>query len=144
MKRLVLLFIPALALATAFADGPSARVSHVWIRVSPPGVGVDAGYLHLDNLTGKPLSLDAVTSPDFASVEIHQSIVKDGVESMQPVPKLDIPSQGGVDLKPGGYHLMLMNPRKNLFPGDTVSLSLSFSDGSELLILAPVRRDAPP
>lgn len=141
MNRLVLLFISMLALAAGFADGPSARASHVWIRVTPAGVA--AGYLHLDNQTGKPLSLDKVSSADFESVEIHQSIVKDGVESMQPVPKLDIPVQGGVDLKPGSYHLMLMNPHKNLFPNDTVSLTLSFSDGSELLILAPVRRDAP-
>lgn len=144
MNRLVLLLAAMLALASAYADGPSVRASHVWIRVSPPGVGVDAGYLTLENLTGKPLSLDKVSSPDFESVMIHQSIEKGGVESMQELPELALPSKGTVDFKPGGYHLMLMNPRKNLFPGDTVTLMLSFSDGSELAILAPVRRDAPP
>lgn len=144
MNRLVWLLATMLALAAAHAEGPSVRASHVWIRVSPPGVGVDAGYLTLENLTGKPLSLDKVSSPDFESVMIHKSIVKDGVESMQELPKLELPVRGGVDFKPGGYHLMLMSPRKNLFPGDTVTLMLSFSDGSELAILAPVRRDAPP
>jgi len=144
MNRLALLLATMLVVATACADGPSVRASHVWIRVSPPGVGVDAGYLTLENLTGKPLDLQKVTSTDFESVEIHQSIEKDGVESMQELSKLALPVKGGVDFKPGGYHLMLMSPRKNLFPGDTVTLMLSFSDGSELAILAPVRRDAPP
>jgi hypothetical protein len=144
MRRLALLLATMIAFAAAHAEGPSVRASHVWIRVSPPGVGVDAGYLTLENLTGKPLDLQQVTSPDFESVEIHQSIVKGGVESMQELPKLALPIKGGVDFTPGGYHLMLMNPRKNLFPGDTVTLMLSFSDGSELAILAPVRRDAPP
>ena len=144
MNRLVVSFAALLVLAGAQADGPSVRANHVWIRVSPPGVGVDAGYLALENLTGKPLSLDKVSSPDFESVMIHQSIEKDGVESMQELTKLALPVKGAVEFKPGGYHLMLMTPRKNLFPGDTVTLMFSFSDGSELAILAPVRRDAPP
>src|SRR5690242_16846496 len=102
MNRLTLLLATLLVVATAYADGPSVRARHVWIRVSPPGVGVDAGYLTLENLTGKPLDLQKVASPDFESVEIHQSIEKDGVESMQELSKLALPVKGGVDFKPGG------------------------------------------
>jgi copper(I)-binding protein len=137
----IVLTIPAPALVAA--DGPSTRVSHVWIREAPPGINVLAGYFTLENLTGKTLTLDEVTSPDFGKVEIHQSVQKDGTESMQQLDSLEIPAHGNVEFRPGGYHLMLMQPHKNLFSGDTVSLILSFSDGSQLAILAPVRHDAP-
>ncbi|HEY3859644.1 MAG TPA: copper chaperone PCu(A)C [Gammaproteobacteria bacterium] len=125
------------------ADGPSVRASQVWIRQSPPGVDVLAGYFSLTNLTDKPLTLNAVQSPDFGSVEMHRSFVKDGVEQMEAVPNVVIPAHGSVEFKPGAYHLMMLQAKKNLFAGDMVSLTLSFSDGSQLAILAPVRHDPP-
>ena len=143
MRRLLALFVVLLAVVPAWGDGPSVRASHVWIRQAPPGVKVLAAYLSLENLTGAPLSFVAVSSPEFDSVMIHESVVKDGIESMVPVDRLPIPAKGRVELKPGGYHLMLMQPKKNLFAGDTVTLILTFSDKSELAILAPVRRDPP-
>lgn len=143
MRRLLALFAVLLTVASAWGDGPTVSASNVWIRQAPPGVKVLAAYLSLENLTGAPLSLDSVSSPEFDSVMIHESVVKDGIESMVHVDKLPIPAKGRVELKPGGYHLMLMQPKKTLFAGDTVTLMLTFSDKSELAILAPVRRDPP-
>lgn len=145
MRRLFLLLALAAAWlpAALMADGPSTRVSHVWIREAPPGVEVLGGYFTLENLTAKPLTLTAVNSPDFGSVMMHQTVQKGGQEDMQEVAKIDIAAHGSVEFKPGGYHLMLMQPKKNLGAGDTVTLMLTFSDGSELAILAPVRRDPP-
>ena len=128
---------------TAWSAGPSVLASKVWIRQSPPGVSVMAGYFTLQDLTDKPLDLKSVTSPDFASVEMHRSFVKDNQEQMEPVPGITLPAHGSVEFKPGSYHLMLMQPKKNLFAGDNVTLTLAFSDGSELTLLAPVRREAP-
>ena len=145
MRRLFLL----LALCAAFlpaalmADGPSTHVSHVWIREAPPGVDVLGGYFILENLTAKPLSLTGVSSPDFGSVMMHETVQQGGQESMREVAEVDLPAHGSVEFKPGGYHLMLMQPKKNLSAGDTVTLMLTFSDKSELAILAPVRRDPP-
>jgi len=132
-------FLPA----AVSADGPTVRVHHVWVREAPPGVDVMGGYFVLENLTENALTLTDVSSPDFASVMMHESVVKDGQESMQEVARIDIPARGSVEFKPGGYHLMLMQPKKNLFSGDMVTLMLKFSDGSELAIMANVRREAP-
>ncbi len=143
-RTLALLILLAAALpAAVWGDGPSVQASKIWIREGAPGVTVLGGYLSLANLTAKPLQLTAVSSPDFDSVEMHRSFVKDGMESMEPVPAVDIPAHGSVDFKPGGFHLMLMQPKKNLFAGDMVTLMLTFSDKSELAIMAPVRRDPP-
>lgn len=145
MRRLFLplLLWAALSPAAAMADGPSTQVSHVWIREAPPGTDVMAGYFVLQNLTSRPLSLTAVSSPEFGQVMMHESVVQGSEESMRAVAKVELPARGSIEFKPGGYHLMLMQPRKNLFSGDNVTLMLTFSDGSELAILAPVRRDPP-
>jgi hypothetical protein len=133
----------AIVLPLANAAGPSVRASLVWIRQAPPGIAVLAGYFTLQNLTDQPLTLTAVESRDFGSVEMHRSFIKDGVEEMEPVPSIVIPAHGSVEFKPGGYHLMMMQPKKNLFAGDMAEVTLTFSDGSQLAILAPVRHDPP-
>lgn len=146
MKHPLFLVLAGCACAlpiAALADGPSTRVSHVWIRQAPPGADVMAGYFTLENLTAMPLDLTAVTSPDFGSVMMHESIQQGTEESMVEVPRISIPAHGSVKFKPGGFHLMLMHPNKKLYSGDMVSLILSFSDGSQLAILAYVRRDPP-
>jgi hypothetical protein len=139
---LLLMIVMLLPLADA-ATGPSVRASLVWIRQPPPGVAVLAGYFTLQNLTDQALTLTSVESRDFGSVQMHRSFVKDGVEQMEPVPSITIPAHGSVEFKPGGLHLMMMQPRKNMFPGDLAEVTLNFSDGSQLAILAPVRHDPP-
>lgn len=140
---------PALFLSLAVltpgmaADGPEVRASHVWVREAPPGTDTMAGYFTLENLTGKPISLTGASSPDFASTMLHESVQKDGEESMQDVAAVQIPPHGSIEFKPGSYHLMLMQPKKNYYSGDLVTLMLTFSDKSELMIIANVRRDAP-
>ena len=145
IQRLLLICaLGALLLPAAMAaDGPTMRVNHVWVREAPPGVEVMAGYFVLENLTDKPLALTETSSPDFGSVMMHESVVKGSQEGMQEVAQILVPAHGSVEFKPGGYHLMLMQPRKNLFSGDMVTLMLKFSDGSELAILANVRREPP-
>jgi copper(I)-binding protein len=144
MRRLTLFAALALLLpASALGDGPTVRASHVWIREAPPGISVLAGYFTLENLTGAALDLTGVSSPDFGSAMLHETVEKDGTGSMREVAKLTIPARGRVEFKPGGYHVMLMQPRKNMFSGDLVTLVFSFSDGSQLTLIAPVRREPP-
>ncbi|HEY3643857.1 MAG TPA: copper chaperone PCu(A)C [Gammaproteobacteria bacterium] len=140
---ILLLLLLTLSPISAWSGGPAVSASKVWIRQSPPGVTVLAGYFTLQDLTDKPLDLKSVSSPNFASVEMHRSFVKDGQEQMAPVLSITLPAHGSVEFKPGSYHLMLMQPKKNLFAGDMVTLTLEFSDGSELTLMAPVRRDPP-
>ena len=143
MLHRVLLAALLLSPLAAWSDGPTVSASHVWIRQAPPGINVLAGYFTLQNLTGKPLDLTSVASSEFGSVEMHKSFVKDNQEQMEAVPSITLPAHGSIEFKPGSYHLMLMQPKQNLFPGDMVTLNLGFSDGSELSILAPVRHDPP-
>lgn len=146
MSRLCMLLLPFLMITTSLAraEGPSIIASHIWIREAPPGVEVMAGYMTLANQTGNALTLNTVTSPNFGEVALHRTLQRTGAVSMQPVKSLVLPAHASVKLAPGSYHLMLMQPAKPLYVGDLVTLSLTFSDGSSLTIMAPVRRDAPP
>ena len=143
-KCVLLLAFLMSAASTAHAEGPSILASHIWIRQAPPGAEVMAGYMTLTNQTGKAFTLDAVTSPNFGEVALHRTLQRNGMDSMQPVRSLLLAAHASVKLAPGGYHLMLMHPVKPLYDGDLVTLSLMFSDGSSLTIMAPVRRDTPP
>ena len=58
---------------------------------------------------------------------------------MRPVKSIPVPAGGTVELKPGGYHIMLLDLKKDLKPGDTVPVTLSFEHGGELRIEAAVR-----
>jgi len=73
--------------------------------------------------------MTAISSPQCASVELHETIVTDGVTSMQPIPALTIPAGRTTNLEPGGIHVMCHGAAR-LEEGGTAELVLDFVDGS--------------
>lgn len=132
-----------LAPLASHATGPSVSAGNVWIREAPPGAEVMAGYLVLTNHTDQPLALAAVTSPDFGAVVVAANAPHAGTTGAQTVARFVIPAHQNITLAPGKSYLLLSKPVKPLFDGDLVTLTLNFSDGSALTILAPVRHEAP-
>lgn len=108
---------------------PPLVANDVVVMRPMPAMQMSAGYLSLSNNTNAPLTITRVSSPEFGSVEMHESTVEDGVARMRAMPALHIPAHGTVTLERGGKHLMLMNPAST---SDTVSLN--FYDGDRLLI----------
>jgi periplasmic copper chaperone A len=146
MMRRVLMLLAMTVAAFPFsgqADGPVVAATHVWIREAPAGMADLAGYLTLQNLSSRTLTLISVTSPDFGSIFIQHSTAKDGELDTQPVTNLAIPAHKVLVFASGGYQLTLTKPVKRLFDGDLVTLTLTFSDHSSLTIMAPVRSDRP-
>lgn len=141
--KLIRLLLAALLLMsqapTALADA-TLQVTDAWIREAPPGAGMLAGYLTLANTGDTPIVVEAVSSPAFAAVEIHQSLVEDGIARMLPVEALTVPPHGTLRLEPGGYHLMLMHPAQPLAAGENVVLRLQPADGACVTVTATVRR----
>ena len=133
-----------LVAAGVHADGPSISASHVWIREAPLGTEVMAGYLTLTNLSDRTISLDRITSPDFGEVRLQPDVQQNVKGSTQAAKALALPAHTGVTLGAGGEHLVLMRPVKTPHASDFITLTLTFSDGSSLTIMAPVRRSPPP
>lgn len=137
MKRMV---TALLLVATAAAAEPPVSATGAWVRAAPPGVPMMAGYLTLHNATRRVVTLTAVESPNFERIELHRSVMVDGVARMERVPGIEVPRRGEVALEPGGLHMMLVRPIGTVRDGDTVDLVLSFDNGWTLELSVPVRR----
>jgi len=123
----------------AVADS-NILVRDAWVREAPPGAAVLAAYFTLENTGTKEDKLVAVRGPDFAKIEIHATEIRDGVARMIALDALPISPHALVKLAPGGYHLMLHHPRRELAAGMSVKLELRFDSGAQLTVVAPVRR----
>ena len=102
INGLILIFILFLNINVALAEDISGiDISHLWISEAPPTVSVLVAYVTLKNKSTKIASLISVSSPLFSSIEIHRSIVKDDVASMERYSSLTIPAKSTIKLLPG-------------------------------------------
>jgi copper(I)-binding protein len=115
-------------------------VNDAWVREAPPVAKVLAAYLTIENHTDKDKVLTAVSSSSFDKIEIHKSMQKGGMATMEQQKQLTVPAQGKVALEPGSFHLMLFTPAKTLKAGDKVDFTLKFQNGSTMTITAPVKK----
>jgi copper(I)-binding protein len=116
--------------ASACAGPPCApRVTDGWIRVTPGGMAMMAGYAHIGNACPSAATIVRASSPAFADTSIHETTMQAGISRMRPVPRLQVPAHGGVVLRPGGVHLMLMQPKTALKAGETVEIDFVLEDG---------------
>jgi copper(I)-binding protein len=128
------------ALASLSAHAQVA-VSDAWVRGTVPGQRATGAFMQL--ASPADTALVAVSSPSAKSAEIHTMAMEGGVMKMRAIDSLTLPAGKTVELKPGGYHLMLMDLAQPLKEGDTVSMVLTFADGkggkTTQEVKAPVR-----
>jgi len=131
----ILLILVLLFPAVAFAE---LEISEARIKNLPPTVPVRAGYMTIHNASQTAVSIVAIRSDAFAKVEIHRSIMKDGMMHMDPVDNLQIAPGASLQLAPGGLHLMMMQPVQATKPGDEIEIILQLDDGSEQRLMMKV------
>ena len=136
MRSVALIVCLFLAACGGEAKAPLVA-SEIVITEPVPGRHMSAGYISLTNNTSDAINITHVMSPEFDAVEMHESLVEDGVAKMRPIEELVIPANSSVSLQRGGKHLMLMRPTGAL---DTVSLSFYSGDTLLLNVNAPVSR----
>jgi copper(I)-binding protein len=110
------------AAALASAQAPGVSVSNAWARATVPGQQATGAYLDIVSSEGG--ALVGATSPVAGTVEVHQMSLENGVMKMRAAPRLVLPAGETVSLKPGGYHVMLMDLKQALREGDKVPLTL--------------------
>ena len=112
-------------------------IGHPHARPTNAGQQVGAGYLKLSN-QGAADRLLSATSPAAASVELHSMSMEGDVMKMRQVDAIDLPAGQTVELKPGGYHLMLMGLKTPLKAGDKLPLTLKFEKAGEVVVTVNV------
>lgn len=143
----------ALALVAALCFAPTAalaadadvRVDDAWVRATVPGQRSAGAYMTLTSPTSSRLV--GVATPAAGVAQIHEMAMEGTTMRMHPVDGVALPAGQAVALKPGGYHVMLMELKQPLKVGDRMPLTMRFEDADrrpgEKTVQVDVR-DAPP
>lgn len=129
MKRLAFsilttsLLTASLSLA-ALAD--TVKVSDPWARATAPGAPAGGAFMGLT--ADANMTLIAAESDASKVVELHTMKMENGVMVMRQVPKIDLPKDQTVSLKPGGLHIMLIGLNAPLKAGEKVNMTLRVTD----------------
>ncbi|NII11680.1 copper chaperone PCu(A)C [Oleiagrimonas sp. C23AA] len=123
--------------ASAVAAAPQAHsnvsVSHAWIRVLP-GALPGGGYATVHNHGEQAVQLVGADSPAYGHIMLHKSTTEGGVSRMAAVKAITVPAHGQVAFAPGGYHLMMMQAKTPVKPGQSVPVTLHFASGATLKV----------
>ena len=130
-----------LFMAIAVPAVAQVAVTDAWVRGTVAGQMSTGAFMRLTSPAD--ITLVGVASAAAKVVEIHEMKLEGGMMKMSALTRLPLAAGKVVELKPGGYHVMLMGLAQPLKEGDTVPLSLTFEDkaGTKQMIVvkAPVR-----
>lgn len=148
-------------------------IEGAWARTSPMAVDVGAAYMVITSEDGDTLTSASVDASVAGEAQIHETTMADsgmsdttmggettdttmggemtettmaggsGEMMMREIDELALPAGEAVELKPGGYHIMLLGLAEPLETGDEIELTLSFENAGEQTVTVPVRDSAP-
>jgi copper(I)-binding protein len=120
-----------LAGTPALADG--IEVSNAWTRATVRGASVAAGYMTLDNQGAGADTLKGASCDRAGRVEVHQSREEGGIMTMRALPDgVEIKAGKRLELKPGGYHLMIIGLKSPFALGELVHVTLHFAKAGDV------------
>lgn len=120
MKRLLLAFSASLLATVAMAQ---VTVKDPWVRATVAQQKATGAFMQLQSV--QDAKLVGAASPVAGVVEVHEMSMDGGVMKMRAIAGLPLPAGKAVDLKPGGYHVMLMDLKAQVKDGDVVPVTLT-------------------
>lgn len=130
------ILIAALAWAVAGSALAQVNVSSAWARSTVPGQGGTGAFMTLVARDGGKLI--GAASPVAGVVELHEMAMENNVMKMRAIPSLDLPAGREVQLKPGGYHVMLLDLKRPLKVGEKVRIELRLETRDGKRVTQPV------
>src|SRR3954465_13751317 len=125
-------WIATLALAAApfatHAQTAPVKAEAAWARASVQGQRGTGAFRRLT--ASEPLTLVGVASPVAGVAEVHEMKMEGDVMRMRAMPALELPARQPVELKPGGYHVMLQELKAPLRADTAIPLTLTFRTAS--------------
>ncbi len=169
MARLApVLAVALLVAACGGGSSTGITITGAWARTSPMVAGAGAAYMVIENTGSAPDALLGGTSDIAKAVEVHETVEMPApsqapmestgmgggmaspaasggamtggtVMGMQKMDRLEIPAGGKVELKPGSYHVMLIDLSQELKAGETIEVTLKFEKAGDVKVSLPVR-----
>lgn len=105
------------------------ELENAWIRPAPPHAPSMAAYFDFVNNSEKDITIVASSSSQFTRTMIHDTVIEDGIASMEHLDEVVIPAGDKVSLAPAAKHMMLMGAKTPLKEGDSVDVKFESNDG---------------
>lgn len=115
--------------ATSLWAQTTVKVDDAWVRGTVAQQKATGAFMRLT--PEKNARLVAASSPVAGVVEIHEMAMENDVMKMRQIPGLDLAAGRTTELKPGGYHVMLMDLKQQMKGGDVVPITLVFEDDAK-------------
>ena len=113
----------------------SLTMKHPWTRATAPTATTGGVFMTIVNDGNEADTLVGASNPDLAGkIELHTHVEESGVMRMRPVPQIDIPAHGKAELKPGSFHVMLIDLKKPLVKGTLLPLTLHFKKSGQVKV----------
>lgn len=128
MKHFVIAAMMALT-SSAWAQA-TVSVEEAWVRGTVAQQKATGAFMRLTST--QPARLVEASSPVAGVTEIHEMAMDNDIMRMRQIPGLDLAAGQTVELKPGGYHVMLMDLKQPLQAGQNVPITLVFEDANQL------------
>ncbi len=119
MRRFVTAALLALITAPVMAD---ITVKDPWVRATVPQQKATGAFMQIT--APQAARLVEARSPVAGVTEIHEMTMDNDIMRMRAVPGIDLPAGKAVELKPGGYHVMLMDLKAPITEGQDVPVTL--------------------
>ena len=139
LLRTLTTFLLLIGTTVVTADA-TLEISEAWVREAPPTARMMAAYMTINNTGDTPVTVISISSPDFEGIEIHRTVIEEGIARMLPVKQLQIPANSRVKLEPGGLHLMLFDSKRPLSEGEAVTFIIHLGDDDSISTQSPVVR----
>jgi copper(I)-binding protein len=131
--------LAAAAAQAADYDVGSIHISQPWARATPKGAASGAAYMTITNNGKTADKVNCVSSDAAAECQIHTMTMDNGVMQMRPVEGgLEIKPGETVTLKPGGFHMMLVNLKHPLEQGNSMKATLKFDNAGTVDVDYPI------
>jgi periplasmic copper chaperone A len=117
----------------------SLEITQPWARATPKDASAGAAYMTVTNTGTTPERLSCVSSDAAAQCQIHEMSMDNGVMKMRPV-EGGLPIKPGetVTLKPGGFHVMLVNLKAPLQQGKSLEATFKVDAGETVQVEFPI------
>lgn len=116
----------------------TVTIAKPWARATPGDGGVGAAFMELRSAVGSADRLIGASTPLAATVELHDQVQPGGGAPRRRVRGLDIPPGNSIVLKPGSYHIKLVDLRRRLVEGTWLPLTLDFEKSGTVLVQVPI------
>ncbi len=138
MKNLLFILI-ALTFSCSQGTASGIEIKNAWIREAPPGATLTALYFEIEN-NGKEDYIVSIETPVSEIAEIHSTeIAADGTGRMVKLENVSIKERGKLSFSPGGKHIMLIDLKEVLKPGETHEVTVDFKNSGKKSVNAVVK-----